>query len=650
MSKLKAVALAVITVAWQVGLPTEQRPAGETFDVIIRNGTVVDGTGAPPFRADVAIEGAHIVRVGDLSQARGDLELDVAGVYVAPGFINLHSHASPNALSTAENMLTQGVTTELLNPDGGGRLDIAEQLRQAAAQGLAVNIGAYIGFNSAWRSIVGEADRRPTSDDIVQMRDILVRNLEAGAWGVSSGLDYKPAYYARAEEVVEVVKAAAPWRTNFTNHDRLMPETKYCSRAAIAETIGIASRAGLVPVITHMKIQGREQGSAAATLGLMRDATARGNYTAADAYPYLAGQTGLGALLIPAWAQDGGREKMLERFKDSATRARISAEVEEAMSARFGGAEGVFLPATRRELADVMREMGVGAGEAVVRLLETDNQGAILRFGSEADLIKILQHPTTSVACDCGASLPGRGSHPRNQGTYPRVLGHYVRELKVMSWQEAVRKMTLLPATTIGMVDRGAIAPGMAADVTVFDPLTVIDRATYEEPALASEGIRHVLVNGVPVLRDGKPTAERPGRVLRRAHHMPSRALTLDRSRRLKVAGTVASMDGPTGSMQVSIDLSQRAGDARARGTLRLRDQNGGTIESRDIGVLQVAGRWASVTAAVRMGTALRPMVVILDDADPQRTERTPLLRIAIDGVTDAIGHPASADIRIGRQ
>ena len=457
------IAAAAILVTLQPTIGGQSSATGP-FDILIRNGTVIDGTGRAPFRADVAIAGAHIARVGDLSRMTATLEIDAKGLYVSPGFVNLHSHAAPAALATAENMLTQGVTTELLNPDGGGRTDLAEQLRQASVNGLAVNVGAYIGFNSAWTSVVGEADRRPSSDEITRMRDIVTASLDQGAWGVSAGLDYKPAYYATTEEVVEVVKAAAPYRTNFTNHDRVIPETKYSSRAGMAETIGIGSRAGLVPVITHMKVQGREQGSAPQMLAQMRDASARGNYTAADAYPYLAGQTALGALLVPGWAQDGGRDRMLERFKDPEMRARIVAEMEEAMAARFGGPQGVFLPATKRELVDVMKEMDAPAGETVVRLLESENQGAILRFGSEADLTRILQHPSTSVACDCGASLAGRGSHPRNYGTYPRVLGLYVREQKVLTWQDAIRKMTMLPAATIGVIDRGAIAVGMAAD------------------------------------------------------------------------------------------------------------------------------------------------------------------------------------------
>jgi N-acyl-D-amino-acid deacylase len=291
--------VATVLLLLQAGAWGQSVERGDRPDIILKNGTVIDGTGSAPYRADVAIAAGRIAMIGDLSRMTAASEIDVTNLYVTPGFINLHSHASPAALATAENMLTQGVTTELLNADGGGRTDLTGQLAQAASDGLAVNIGAYIGFNSAWTSVVGEADRRPSADEVRRMRDILIANLEGGAWGVSAGLDYKPAYYATTEEVVEVVKAAAPYRTNFTNHDRVTPETKYSSRAGIAETIGIGARAGVIPVVTHMKVQGHERGSGAATLGLLRDATRRGNYTAADVYPYLAGQTGLGALLIP---------------------------------------------------------------------------------------------------------------------------------------------------------------------------------------------------------------------------------------------------------------------------------------------------------------------------------------------------------------
>lgn len=485
------------------------------FDVIVRGGTVVDGTGAPRSLADVAISGGSIAQIGNLAGARATTEIDATGLYVAPGFINIHSHASAAGLPTAENMLTQGVTTEILNADGRGPLDITDQLARLASSGLAVNIGAQAGFNSIWASVMGPADRRPTADEITRMRALLTTCLEAGAWGISGGLDYKPAYFASTEEIVRVLEAARPWRTNFINHDRVTPESGFSSRAGMEETIAIAERAGLTAIVTHMKVQGHEQGSADLILAKMREATARGTLAAADAYPYLAGQTGLSALIIPGWAQDGGRDAMVKRFADPALRDRIVREAEQAMDKRFGGPGSVYLPDTRQELTTIMQAMQVRAGEAVVRLLELGNPGIIARFGIEADLVKILQYPATSIACDCGAVDKG-ATHPRYYGSFPRVLGRYVREQQALTWEDAVRKMTGLPAATIGMVDRGVLKAGMAADVTVFDPRTVIDHATFDKPTLKSDGVRAVLVNGVVALRDGAPTGQQGGRALAR--------------------------------------------------------------------------------------------------------------------------------------
>jgi len=584
------------------------------YDVIVRHGTVIDGTGVARYTADIAIANGFIVRVADLDGEQAAIDIDARGLDVAPGFINIHSHATPDALPTAENMLTQGVTTEIVNADGGGFTDIAQQLADTARAGLAVNVGAYIGFNSVWSTVVGAADRRPADADIAAMRRMIVEGLEHGAWGVSAGLDYKPAYYAQVEEVVRVVEPAVKWRTNFPNHDRLTPETNFSSHIGVSETIAIGSKAGLVPVVTHMKSQGREQGRAGELLAMMDAATKRGAYTAADVYPYLAGQTGLGALTIPAWAQDGGHEAMLSRFHDPAQRARIVKETEAAMDARFGGASGVYLPAIKRELVDIAREQQVSPGEAVVRILEERNETGIMRFGSEEDLVRILKYPAASIACDCGATLNTR-QHPRAWGSFPRVLGRYVREQRVLTLEDAIRKMTALPANTIGMIDRGFIPPGMAADITVFDPNTVIDRATYEDPAQLSEGIRDVIVNGAVALRNGKPTGERGGRVLARSAHMPSRPMNgVTAPRRFAARGTMA--DG----RRVTIDLAQAAGAPRATGTFRLLDAHGAVlIDVAGLGVLQTMKDWASITGAARSqpGGVLRPFTAVFEQADP---------------------------------
>jgi hypothetical protein len=350
-------------------------------------------------------------------------------------------------------------------------------------------------------------------------------------------------------------------------------------------------------------------------LGSIAQASAGGSYAAADAYPYLAGQTGLGALIIPGWAQEGGREAMVKRFADPKLRARIAAEAEQAMQARFGGPQSVYLPRTQQQLTAVMKEMNAGAGETVLRILEQGDPGAILHFGIEDDLVKILQAPATSMACDCGATNATR-VHPRFYGSFPRVLGRYVREQKIMSLEEAIRKSTWLPAATIGMIDRGLIAPGMAADITIFDSDTVIDRATYDDPALPSEGIRFVLVNGVIALADGVPTKTRGGRPLFRTVNMPSRP-TNAALRTLSVKGTASGH-------RVAIDLTQRAGARQAVGSVTI----GGLDPLEQIGVLQAASRWASFTGVDR---ARRAVTVIVDLQDPANAGSA-TIAVNIDG------------------
>ncbi len=599
------------------------------FDLVIRHGTVIDGSGNPRFDADVAVRNGYIVAIGNLDGAEAKQAIEARGLVVAPGFINIHSHASPDALPTAVNMLTQGVTTEIVNADGSGPLDIAQQMNALGQPGLAVNIGGYIGFNAAWQAVVGNADRRPTPEEIQRMRVMIATGLEQGAWGVSAGLDYKPGYFARTEEVIKVVDVAKPARTNFTNHDRITPESNFSSKVGIAETVAIGEKAGLVPVVTHMKAQGREQGTAGQLLASMAQATKRGHYTAADAYPYLAGQSGLGSLIIPGWAQEGGRDAMVRRFADPAMRARIIKEAEEAMAARFGGPQGVYLSRTQQELTEVMKEMNAGGGEAIVRMLEQGpDPGAILRFGSEEDLVKILQDPATSMACDCGASTATR-VHPRFYGSFPRVLGRYVREQKAMSLEQAIRKSSWLPAATIGMTDRGLVAVGMAADIVVFDPATIIDRATYENPSVPSEGVRHLVVNGRVALADGVATGARAGQVLLRSTTMPSRPPS-DRIRTVKVSGFI-------GAQKIAVDVIHREGAREATGSFALE----GVATATRFGMLQTTQGWASVgfehggraiRATIDLGEpGARGAATVVVEADGARAFRGSIAATAVE-------------------
>lgn len=499
------------------GEPTVNAPA--TYDLILRGGTLVDGSGTAAYVGDLAINGEHIVAIGDLGSSAGIEEIDVSGLIVAPGFINIHSHASKAGMATAINMLSQGVTTEIINADGYGDGLLTEQLTDFASEGLALNLGGMVGFNAVWRDVVGMDEVRPTADQIDEMQSLILDNLQAGAWGVSAGLDYVPGYYATTDEVVEVLTPFADWHVVFANHDRVTPESGFSSIAGMSETIAIGEASGLIPLITHMKVQGWEQGQADTILTRMREAdTAFTGGAVADVYPYLAGLTGLESLIIPSWAQAGGRDEMLARFAQEDLRAQIRQEAETAMGLRFGGPDGVFLLGSQRELSGVMVELGEeSAAETVMRVLEESPEGIIARFGSEADLVDIMQHPTASIACDCGAQAPDVAfTHPRNWGSFPKVLGEFVREKKDLTLEDAIYKMTGLPAKTIGMTDRGLLKPGLVADITVFDADTVIDHATYSEPTLQSEGIIHTLLNGEFGWRDGSATGLQAGQILTR--------------------------------------------------------------------------------------------------------------------------------------
>lgn len=594
-------------------LPPTTRSAVESYDVILRNGLIVDGTGAPGYRADLAVKNGFIQRIGQLRDSQATIELDVRGLVVAPGFINLHSHATFAGVKTAVNMLTQGVTTEIINADGASSLNLSKQLADFSAAGLAVNLGGYVGFNSVWASVVGQTDRRPSEAEIQKMRDLLTENLKQGAWGVSAGLDYKPGYFARTSEVIAVLQAATPWRTNFPNHDRLTPENNFSSLKAIAETIEIGEKTSVMPVITHMKVQGHEQGSAAKAVALMRAASARGHETVADIYPYLAGQTGLGALFVPAWALEGGRTEMLKRFADPALRPRIAQEIEAAIKARVLTPENIYVSSRQRAFADYMRERKAGAGETLISVLEKESPMAILKFGAEEDLKELLRYPGSAISCDCGAAEPNPGLHPRYYGTFPRILGHYVRDEKTLTLPDAIRKMTGLPASIAGLADRGFLAVGMVADIAVFDPASIRDHASYEQPTLASEGVRHVLVNGHLALRDGQATGEKAGRVLSRTADLPSRPLRMQQTRSL-------SVKTPT----LTVEFTQSA-KGKARGTFRFVDANHTEYRLAEAGLLQVHGQWASFTARVRTmaGAAERAALVVLDADNPLANQAT---------------------------
>jgi hypothetical protein len=338
-------------------------------------------------------------------------------------------------------------------------------------------------------------------------------------------------------------------------------------------------------------------------------------------YPYLSGMTSLGALTIPGWAQNGGPVEMRKRFADPAQRARIVAETDTTIAGRFTGPEGILVLSTRRYLNSYMQEFGTTSpGEAIVRILETEAPSAILGFGDERDLVKILQYPAAAISCDCGATSAPTG-HPRNYGTFPRVLGRYVREQKHLTWEDAIRKMSALPAAMVGMIDRGYLAVGMHADITVLDSASVIDRATFEEPGLRSLGIRHVLVNGKIAFRDGQSTGVRAGRALRRGSWMPSRPMNSHTSaRRLSAAGLATPMGDGGIPLRLALSVSQATRARRATGSLRLTDpKSGDVMEAIALGVLQTRPQWGSVSGILRRRSTgeERPFTATIEERDP---------------------------------
>lgn len=606
------------------------------YDVIIRSGTVFDGLGNAGRVADVGIVGDRIIIVGDLSHARAPIERDARGRYVAPGFISVHDHSEPDAYARPVNLLTQGITTAITNPDGGGPLDIRAQL----ARPLGLNYGAYIGFNSVWSEVMGKSNKRASLDDLEKMRGLVTAGMRAGAYGLSAGLDYKPGFWATTDEVIAVARAATPWRTGFTNHERVHEGNGYSSMAGMTETVEIGGRAGLQPIITHMKLQGRDQSKVKPAFALARKAASYGVTMGTDAYPYTFGSTSLEQLTIPAWAQEGGTEAMLTRFKDPVLRDRIAAETQKQLDIRWGGPSGVYLSEMRLELTDFMAQMpGIGAGEAIMRVLERGQRRVLLRFGTEADQEAIVAHPLTAVSCDCGATTSTTG-HPRNWGSFPKFLGRYVRDRRLVDWPEAVRKMTALPATMVGLSERGFLLPGMIADVTIFDPKTIIDRSTITEPTLASVGIETVFVNGALALDGGRTINAAIGKALARSRHEPGRAMDVEFTRSLRANGNLGM------GVRVAVKLRQQANAERPTGFVSVNGLQRGNFTFAP-SLLQTTKGWASVTGVALWQNGERGAVTLqFEQADPMAGKR-PAIVILIDGKTVMDEGLANGSIKI---
>lgn len=499
------------------------------YDLVIRNGWIVDGTGAPWYRGDVALRGDAIASVAPAIEPGQARVIDAGGRVVAPGFIDIHTHARRGIfeLPTADNYVRQGVTTLIEGPDGGSPVPLAPFLEKLEALQKSVNIGSFIGQGSIRSEVIGDVDRKATPEEIRKMQALVEQGMRDGAFGLSTGLFYVPGSFTPTEEVIELAKTAARFGGMHKSHQR---EESVRVLDSVRETIAIGEGGGLPTQVTHHKIIGKAHwGRSADTLRLIDEARARGVDVTSDQYPYTASSTSVASALLPAWALEGGRQETLRRLADPATRAKVRADTITAIrDARGGGdpknvqfASCSFDAALAGQtLADLTRQRGLeptidNAADVTLWLYEQGGCQGIFHAMSDDDVERILAHPTTMVGSDGAVTIFGQANpHPRSYGTFARVLGRYVRERKTLTLEEAVRKMSSFPAARLRIGDRGILRAGMKADIVVFDPAVVRDTATFEKPHSYAEGFSHVLVNGQVVFENGAMTPARPGRVL----------------------------------------------------------------------------------------------------------------------------------------
>jgi N-acyl-D-aspartate/D-glutamate deacylase len=520
-------ALLTISIALCAG-PGSSLAAQESYDVLIRGGRVLDGSGNPWTRADVALRGDRVVAVGDLSGARAATEIDATGLYVAPGFIDAHSHAggglASEGLSHARPLLAQGVTTVFVNPDGGGPVDIEAQRESLLEHGLGVNAAQLVPHGSVRSAVIGSADRPATATEMARMEALVRAGMEAGAFGLSSGTFYQPGFFAPNEELVTLARAVSDFGGAYTSHIRDESDYGVGLLASVEEVIEVAREAGIPGVVTHVKALGPPVwGFSQAIVHRIERARQVGVEVWADQYPYVASATGLSAALIPRWAQAGGGDSLRARMADPETGPRIRAEVVENL-ARRGGADRIQFrrfsadPAIEgRTLADVARERGTDPVDEAFRLLEQGGPSIVSFNMHENDVRTLMAQPWTMTASDGDLVQMGVGvPHPRSYGTFSRKIQKYVVEDEVVDLSFAIRSMTSLPASVFRVADRGLLIPGAYADVVVFDLAGVREVGTFSDPHHLSEGMVHVFVNGQPAIRGGEFTGAMPGRVLRR--------------------------------------------------------------------------------------------------------------------------------------
>jgi len=537
--------------------PASSRLARPAYDVLLRDGWIYDGSGKAPFRGDIGISGDRIVAVGRLKNARAKAVIDAKALAVAPGFINMLSWATESLIADgrSESDIRQGVTLEVfgegwsmgpwneamkkevLAQQGDIKFDIrwttlSQYLDYLAKRGISPNVASFIGATTVRIHEIGYADRPPTPAELERMKALVRQAMEEGALGVGSSLIYAPAFYARTDELIELSKVAAEYSGMYISHMRSEGNRLL---EAIEELIAISEKARIPAEIYHLKAAGKPNwGKLEAAIAKIEAARKRGLRITADMYTYTAGATGLDAAM-PPWVQEGGLEAWIARLKDPAIRERVKREMKtptDKWENLFLGAgpEGTLLagfknealkPLTGKTLAEVAVLRGRSPEETAMDLVIEDHSrvGTIYFLMSEENVAQQIKLPWVSFGSDADSPAPEgvflkSNPHPRAYGNVARLLGKYVREEKLIPLQEAIRRLTFLPATNLKIRHRGFLKPGYYADVAVFDPATVQDHATYEKPHRYATGVVHVFVNGVQVLKDGEHTGAKPGRVV----------------------------------------------------------------------------------------------------------------------------------------
>jgi N-acyl-D-amino-acid deacylase len=535
----------------------QRETSSQSFDIIIKGGTVYDGTGGPPLKADVGLKGDRVAAIGNLSRAMAPTIVDAKGLAVAPGFINMLAHSESSWIVDPRSLseLKQGVTTQIFGELSMGPLNdemkrrlreqqgdvkydiewttLAEYLQYLEKRGVSQNFASFIGAATIRENVIGLQDKPPTAAQLDQMRELVRREMESGALGITTALIYPPAFFAKTDELIELCKVAAKYKGKYTVHMRSEGNQLI---EGVQETMRIGREAGLPVEIYHLKALGKDNWPKMdQVIKMIEDARRQGLKITANMYTYTAGGTGLDASM-PPWVFDGGREAAYKRLQDPATRQKIADAVRtptndwENLYLAAGSPDRILLASFKSEklkvytgktLAEVAKLRGEDPVETIMDLVLEDRSriGTIYFLMSEENIKKQIRLPWVSFGSDAASIAPEgvflkSSAHPRAYGNFARLLGKYVRDEKVISLTEAIRRLTGLPATNLELDHRGFLKPGMFADVVVFDPKTIADRATFENPHQFAVGVKHVFVNGVQVLKDGEHTGSKPGKAL----------------------------------------------------------------------------------------------------------------------------------------